>query len=348
MLPTHNKSNGHYMHQPAFGARIPIVLAFLLGTYLIYQRFWYQDLIKESDSRNYQQQKELAIMRENLYTAKDEINELKKQQFNEAQIKKSLQSKLMLAETASSEANLQLEELEDKIAKLEVKATNMLENNSLELSLMRNSCESELLILTNERDKCASNLKIASTNYAKIEADLQNCVNQNNYLRNNVNQQKSQYNPAQANFAVVPSNNAEQSQNNRDSSVADTQSETNKAGGQSSNLNKNPQANEKNNLLIDSKYSTDSKQAPESKENNKMSEVQAIGGKSNELPPNEKPFHVKPPEEESGEPIENNAAPEIGKKLESKVIEGDAKDESHSEIVDKVNSYLKKNQNEEE
>merc|ERR1712226_35357 len=193
MLPTHNKHHGHASHQSVLVTRIPIVISVLLLVCIVYQRYDYQELLAEADYKFYQQEKELAIVRENLFTAKDEIETHKKQIWQEKQTSKSLEAQLEATIKRGSSVTLELESVKRQLTALESKSRNDMHNVSSQLKAAHAKCNSLEKSAKVTLDKCNSNLNIVSANAAKLQSDLQHCVNSYNKISkaNPVNNQES-------------------------------------------------------------------------------------------------------------------------------------------------------------
>ena len=186
MLPTHGKHHGHgtYQSQSMVATRLPLVLSLFLAAYVIYQRFCYQTLLQEAEVKYFQQEKELAVVRENLFTAKDEIETHKKQHYQEKQTSKALESHVQELVKKESVIVHENEELKRNLRSLQSKAKDNLTNISTELKALQAKCNYDIDALKYNMSKCSSNLKISSTNGVKLEADLQSCINKLNQGNN--------------------------------------------------------------------------------------------------------------------------------------------------------------------
>ena len=81
MLPLHSKQahiNGRHVHSGfPFGSRLPLLICLSLAVYLVYQRYYYQNLLQEVEDKLYLSAKQTSESQNNLMTAEQKIVSLK-------------------------------------------------------------------------------------------------------------------------------------------------------------------------------------------------------------------------------------------------------------------------------
>jgi len=364
------------------------LFAVLLTLYVIYQYYQHQTIREELENRNFRQGKELSQTQENLQQAKQEIQSLNSENDKKTHVTKSLQSQL-----EQVEQELNAEKAERSAASKEVSSLRIvLMNATDQLKKAETSFQSQSRVTMAKLETCNSDLIEMRNELAGLRNDLKMCNQQHIVQIQQLAQQKQQplYNPNQM--------NTNQNINNDRNIIYDANGLPLNGNIQSKAIDSNQQMmNLKSQETVQIDVQNAAEPVPQvikqeaSKSTHDQEEIQVasvekgsetgegvkIQGRGNpatgqELPPNEKPFRVLPPDEELVDQQSQPVSAEDASKGEKSVLEhelsngsidgkgehdknseaslGETKSDQigavnrqHEQIVDKVNTYLKEN-----